>query len=110
MRPESLPSELIELERRLAHRTADEQAASLRDRVLHAAALELATPRPSIAAELEGWHLAASAAGVLIVMNFSMIWASRSEFSVWSKSNNNQAVSELHAIALMEAGQEGPLK
>jgi hypothetical protein len=106
MNPHSMPAELVELEDRLRGRAGEEPGAGLRDRVLRAVAEAAAPAQSSVA----GWHWAAIAAGVLVVMNLSMISASQTEFSLGPASGLNQMAAELAALRQTEARQEGIFK
>lgn len=109
MRP--LSNELTELENRLAARTVDGPTAALRDRVMQSVTDELALQqKPSSIGQSEDWNWVAIAASVLLVINVSMISASRNEFSIWSAQSRNQTVSEIQAIRLIQAQQEGTFK
>lgn len=102
---DSVPEELIELENRLARRAAVEPTAGLRERVLRAA--ESALREQSRPAPRWGWGVAAA---VLVAMNLSMIFASRSEFSVRPGLNNNQLGDEVQALRAIESQQEGAFR
>jgi len=112
MRPESISKELLELENRLRNRSADEPLTHLRNRVLGAVATELAVPRQSaLSPQWDGGWWAAVAAGVLIVLNLSMVCASQNEFSVRpSRGAQQQITTELQAVRQLEAQQEGLFK
>lgn len=111
MRPESSPAELTELANRLFARSVDEPTGALRNRVMQSVAHELALPQqPSSVGQAGDWQWAAIAAAVLIVMNLSMVFASQTEFLVWSRPNRDQTASEIHAVRVLEAQQEGAFK
>lgn len=105
MKPDSMPAELVELENRLADRAAGEPGAGMRERVMRAVAEAAAPARSS-----GGWHWAAVAAGVMVVMNLSMICASQTEFSIDPGPGLNQMGAELAALRQAEARQEGMFK
>jgi hypothetical protein len=112
MDPFPISRELAELENRLRGRAGAEPSADLRDRVLRAVASELAVPRRSPKAGQwdSGWW-AAVAAGVLIVINLSMVCASENEFSVRPAcGNQQQRTTEIQAVRQLEAQQEGLFK
>jgi len=111
MDAESMPQDLAELENRLRNRSDAEPAIDLRDRVMRAVAVELA--RPVRSAPIGRWdnlYWAAVAAGVLIVLNISMLFASQDEFSIWPAPSAHQMTSEIQAIQKLEAQQEGTLR
>jgi hypothetical protein len=112
MSPDSISTELLELENRLRNRSADEPPAHLRDRVLGAVATELAVPRQSASGGQwdSGWW-AAVAAAVLIVLNLSMICASQNEFSIRpARGTSQQITTEIQAVRQIESQQEGLFK
>jgi hypothetical protein len=112
MDPYPISTELAELENRLRRRAGDEPSADLRDRVLSAAANELAVPRrfPNAGQWDSGWW-AACAAGLLIVLNLSMVCASENEFSIRpGRGTQQQITTEMQAVRQIESQQEGLLK
>jgi hypothetical protein len=111
MGDESIPDELVELENRLRGRSRAEPGGDLRDRIMHAVRVELPVPaQRAVLAGKWGWHKAAIAAGVLIIMHLSMISASVSAFSAGSTRGGNQTVTEFQALQRLEAQEEGMLK
>ncbi|MGD0770495.1 MAG: hypothetical protein ABSB42_20105 [Tepidisphaeraceae bacterium] len=110
MNPYSMPMELVELENRLRARPGDEPTAGLRDRVLQAVAESVLPEQPSSAGPWDGWYWAAVAAGILIVLNLSMISASQDEFSARPALSPNQTSAELQTLRMLEAQQEGIFK
>jgi len=110
MTPESLPKALAELEDRLRTRPAVKPTAGLRDRVLRAAAASALPSETSSAAPWKTWYWAAIAAGILIVLNLSMISASHDEFSIRPAGQPDPMAAEMQALRLIEAQQEGTFK
>ena len=108
----SISTELTELENRLQSRTDIEPAAAFRDRVLSVVATELAKPAQSPPVpRLDSAWWAAVAAGILIVLNLSMVSASGNEFSIRPMRNaEQQMTTEFQALRQLEAEQEGLLK
>jgi len=104
-----LRQDLAELEARLLHRTADEPPPNLRDRVLRAVESVSTNHRP-IAANWNSEWWSAVAAAILIVLNLSMVVASRSGFSIHSPRDADQVAKELRSLRLAEAQLQGTLK
>ncbi len=110
MNRQSMPPELVELENRLRARQGEDPTAGLRDRVLQAVAESLVPGQPLPDGAWDGWYWAAIAAGILIVLNLSMISASQDEFSVGPAPGPNQMGAELQALRVLEVQQEGIFK
>jgi hypothetical protein len=101
---------LDELEDRLRQRTGREPGGDLRKRVMIAVTEELAAPVRPVVGHWDDRYWAVAAAGVLIVLNLSMMWASQDQFSVRPAQNPHQMPVELQAIQQLETQQEGILK
>jgi hypothetical protein len=99
-----------EFENRLRDRLDHEATADLRDRVMTAIGAELARPAQSSARRWDNQYWAAVAAGVLIVLNVSMVWASHDEYSVSPAHGSQQMTAEIQAIRQLEMQQEGIFK
>jgi hypothetical protein len=117
MENDSMPGELVELERRLAGRRVaggDAAGVGMRQRVLAAVAGELARQergrgRAWLSAMGEwGWPMGAAAA--LFVLYLSMTSASQDAFSIRPAGDAQQMVAELQVIGALEAQQEGASK
>jgi hypothetical protein len=107
-----MSSELIELENRLRAEPDDAEASgNLRGRVMAAVAAELAKPlQSSSAGQWDVRYWAAAAATVLIVLNLSLICASREAVSIHPSVNSDQLSLELQWVRQLEAQPEGILK
>ena len=103
-----ISTDLTDLENRLRKRHDPRPAVDLRDRVLRAVAAELAQPRQSSSVPhwQSGWW-AAVAAGILIIMNLSMICASDSAFSARAPTAPRQLATDLQDVRLLESQLEG---
>ena len=111
MNADAMPKELVEVEKRLRGRVYDEPTAELRERVMRTVAAELAKPRQaSFFGEWDVGAWAAVAAGVLVVLNLSMISASQNEYSIRPAHGANQMLAEIRALQRLEAQQEGSFK
>jgi len=112
MAPHSMSRELVELENRLRARPNDAgESDELRSRVMGAVAVELAKPlQSSRAGQWDGRYWAAAAAAVLIVMNLSLVSASREAVSIHPSVNSDQLSLELQWVRQLEAQPEGILK
>jgi len=92
---------LIELELRLQNTPRKAPPADLRSRVLTAVADELVIRPKTI------WPWPAIAAGVLIVLNLSAIWASQDQFRLSQIADRDVSISEIHLLRMMEAQLQG---
>jgi hypothetical protein len=110
MSSDPMPRVLVELEDRLRGRPVDRPTPGLRDSVLRAAADSTLPVRSSYAGPWKAWYWAAIAAGVLIVLNLSMISASQDELSVLPARSLDQVAAEIQALQALEAHQEGAFR
>jgi len=104
---------LDDLENRLRYLAPGEHTGGhphLRDRVMRAVNIELTAQKHSTESlQLPAWYWPAIAAVILIVMNLSLVSASRDSFSLHPMSGN-QITAEIHALEILESQQQGQFK
>jgi len=105
MNRDSMEQELVDLEHRLAGRTAPGLPGEFRYRVIRAVADELEATEKSTESFTGGWYWGAIAAAALIALNLSMMDGTVMEFKDASSIGRTTTLTyELKQIDAMERG------
>jgi hypothetical protein len=104
-----LPEELRELENRISRLSMGSPSADFRSRLLGAVNTELAM-RLSTPPARDSWYWITAAASILIVLNVSLISASRCEFSFGPSASPAPLTAELNALRTVENQMTGKYK
>ncbi|HWB53271.1 MAG TPA: hypothetical protein VG722_03735 [Tepidisphaeraceae bacterium] len=101
--------ELTEFENCIREALRKEPEIDLRNGVIRAVHTELKASKEALSTN-QSWLWAAIAASVLLVMNLSMISASRDAFSISPREGSQSISMELQAIQMITAQQKGSLR